>query len=95
MDGYQIKTKQNRWLSNQNKTQQSENHVHIGRSVCYKLWVDMTQWMSFNSSLPSAAYMRQRIGQTLVQIMACRLFSAKPLSKPMLGYCQLDPREQT
>ena len=27
--------------------------------------------------------------------MACRLFSAKPLSKPMLGYCQLDPKEQT
>ena len=24
------------------------------------------------------------------QIMACRLFSAKPLSKPMLGYCWLD-----
>ena len=27
--------------------------------------------------------------------MACRLFGAKPLSKPMLGYCQLDPYEQT
>ena len=27
--------------------------------------------------------------------MACRLFGAKPLSKPMLGYCQLDPLEQT
>ena len=40
---------------------------------------------------PSAAYMRQRIGPALVQIMACRLFGAKPLSKPMLGYCQLDP----
>ena len=31
-----------------------------------------------NSSPPSAAYM--------VQIMACRLFGAKPLSKPVLGY---------
>ena len=30
-------------------------------------------------------------GSALVQIMACRLFGAKPLSKPMLGYCQLDP----
>ena len=39
--------------------------------------------------------MRQQIGSALVQIMACRLFGAKPLSKPMLGYCQLDPREQT
>ena len=27
--------------------------------------------------------------------MACRLFGAKPLSKPMLGYSQLDPLEQT
>ena len=27
--------------------------------------------------------------------MACRLFGAKPLSKPMLGYCPLDPWEQT
>ena len=25
----------------------------------------------------------------LVQIMACRLFGAKPISKPILGYCQL------
>ena len=40
---------------------------------------------------PSAAYMLQSIRSALVQIMACRLFSAKPLSKPMLGYCQLDP----
>ena len=26
----------------------------------------------------------------LVQITACRLFGAKPLSKPILGYCQLE-----
>ena len=26
--------------------------------------------------------------------MACRLFGAKPLSKPILDYCQLDPKEQ-
>ena len=26
--------------------------------------------------------------------MACRLFGAKPLSEPMLGFCQLDPKEQ-
>ena len=36
-----------------------------------------------NSSAPSAAYMRQWIGSALVHIMACRLFGAKPLSKPM------------
>ena len=48
-----------------------------------------------NSSLPSAAHMRQWIWSALVQILACRLFGAKPLSKPMLVYCQLDPREQS
>ena len=44
---------------------------------------------------PSAAYMRQWIGSALVQVMASRLLGAKPLSKPVLGYCQLDPWEQT
>ena len=45
--------------------------------------------------LPLVPYMRQWIGSALAQIMACRLFGAKPLSKPMLGYCQLDCQEQT
>ena len=39
-----------------------------------------------NLSPPSAAYMCQWIGSALVQMMACSLFGAKPLSKPMLGY---------
>ena len=44
-----------------------------------------------NPSPPSAAYMRQGIiGLALVQITACRLFGDKPLSKPMLFYCQSD-----
>ena len=38
-----------------------------------------------NSSPPSAAYMHPWIGSELVQIMACRLFGAKPLSEAMLG----------
>ena len=47
----------------------------------------------FNSSPPrsSAAYIRQWMGSALVQIMAWRLFGAKPLSQPILGYRQLDP----
>ena len=44
-----------------------------------------------NSSPPSAAYMRQLTGSALVQLMACRLFGAKPCSKPILCYCLLDP----
>ena len=43
-----------------------------------------------NLSPPSAAYMHQWIGSALVQIMACRLFGAKPLPEPILAYCQLD-----
>ena len=44
-----------------------------------------------NSCPPSADHMRQWFGSALVQIMVCRLFGTKPLSKPMLGYYQLDP----
>ena len=46
--------------------------------------------LGFNSSPPSAAYMRQRTGSSLVQVvMACRLFGAEPLPEPTLVYCQL------
>ena len=44
-----------------------------------------------NSSPPSARYMCQWFRSALVQIIACRPFSTKPLSKPMMDYCQLDP----
>ena len=47
-----------------------------------------------NSSPPSAAYMRRWIGSGLVQVMACRLFGAKPLPQPMFAYCRLDFWEQ-
>ena len=46
-----------------------------------------------NSSWSSDAYMRQHNMPTLLQIMACHLFSAKTLSGPMLPYCLLDPKE--
>ena len=56
---------------------------------CYSVSHDgnSTAELFLNSSSASAAYMRQWIGSALVKIMACRLFVAKPLSKPMLGYC--------
>ena len=47
-----------------------------------------------NSSPPSAAYTRRWTGSSLVQVMACRLFGAKPLPEPMLVYCQLDSWKQ-
>ena len=39
--------------------------------------------------------MRQWTGVALVQVMACRLFGAKPSPEPMLPYCQMDLCEQT
>ena len=44
-----------------------------------------------NSCSPSAAYMSRWTGLALVQVMACRLFGAKPLPEPMLSYCHMDP----
>ena len=38
--------------------------------------------------------MHQWPGSSLVQVMAWRLFDAKPLPEPMLPYCQLDFWEQ-
>ena len=39
-----------------------------------------------NSFRPGDAIWRHRSGSTLVQVMACRLFGAKPLPEPMLQY---------
>ena len=50
--------------------------------------------MLFNSSPPSAVYMRQWTRPALFQVMAFRLFGAKPLPEPMLDFCQLDSWEQ-
>ena len=49
---------------------------------------------NFNSCPHSDEYMRRRTGSALVQVMACRLFGARPLTEPMLAYCQLDSWEQ-
>ena len=50
--------------------------------------------LGVNTSPDSVAHMRQWIGSALVQLMACRLFGAKPLPKPTLDYYQMDPQEQ-
>ena len=50
---------------------------------------------SVNSLWPSDAYMRQYSIPTLVQIMPCRLFGAKPLSEQMLPCWQLVPPEHS
>ena len=45
-----------------------------------------------NLSRPSDAYIRHQPKLSLLQMMACRLPGDKPLSEPMLYYCQLNPR---
>ena len=65
--------------------------VHINSYQFFNLvYLAASFTVTLNLSPPSAAYMRQWIMSTLVHIMACCLYSAKPLSKPMLGYCQLN-----
>ena len=44
---------------------------------------------SVNSLRPS--YMSRQQRPSLVQLMACSLFGTRPLSEPMMQYCQLDP----
>ena len=41
---------------------------------------------------PCTAYMHRWSGSALVQIIAWRLDGTKPLSGPMLTYCQLEPQ---
>ena len=55
----------------------------------YNLFTIVSGYLKLIS--PNVAYMRQWIGSSLVQIKACRLFVVKPLSKPILGYCQVIP----
>ena len=57
------------------------------------LWVKIAPGI-FNSSPPSATYMHQWSEPSLVQVMACCLFDAKPLPERMIAYCQLDSWEQ-
>ena len=48
------------------------------------------EWHCCRHSLrPNDEYMRQYIIPTLIQIMHWSLFSTKPLSEPMLPWCQL------
>ena len=61
------------------------HHCNMGTG-----WKTAARWLPQNlikSLRPSDAYMRRWTGSSSVQIMACRLFGAKPLSEPMLEYC--------
>ena len=70
-----------------------------GRTLLYSLYCSFTLspkdlFASFNSLRPSDANMRHQPISSLLQIMACRLAGDKPLSEPILEYCQLNPWEE-
>ena len=64
-----------------------------GYIVCMMLDI-LFRSQCVNSLRPSDAYMRQWTNHHWFQIMACRLVGAKPLSEPLLEYCELDHWEQ-
>ena len=63
-------------------------------SATWKLTTNLFRHWCVNSSPPSAAYMRRWTGSSLFQVMAWRLFGAKPLYETMLVYYQSDFWEQ-
>ena len=62
-------------------TVMSESWTDVGREVILK-------WLA---DCPSAVYIRHWIGSALVQIMACRLFGARPLCKKNAGLLSIGP----
>ena len=67
------------------------NQELMGIVFFYKIVCGEARDRFFNSLRPSDAYMSQLTRPSLVQIMACRLVGAKPLSEPMLEYCYFKP----
>ena len=49
----------------------------------------------FNSQRLGDANMPHWTGSSLVHVIACRIFGAKPLSEPMRTNCQFDPLEHS
>ena len=72
---------------------QNIHHRYLFEKYWFKITIASLRGQWVNSLRQSDAYMRQYNIVTLLQIMACHLFSAKPLSEPMHSYCQLDTKE--
>ena len=64
------------------------NVIQEANGYIFKMWTVPSEGV--NPAPTSAAYIRLWIGSALGQMMACRIFVTKPLSKPVLFYCQLD-----
>ena len=69
-------------------THLGEENMITNSENCFIIFPIDVCGIYFNSSPPNAACMRQWIGYTLVQVIDCLLFGAKPLPEPMLANCQ-------
>ena len=66
--------------------------VSTEKKGCLKVCTKPSIWCIYlNSLLPGDTIYHQGTGSSLVQIIACCLFGAKPLPEQMLTYNQLDP----
>ena len=60
-----------------------------------KQWDNNTELIyEVNSLRPGDALCGIEVGSSLVHVMACHLFSAKPLPEPLLIYCHVDTQEE-
>ena len=78
------------WVSVPHKYGPTRSSTHRCHVIC--LYV---AYYTVYSSPPSATYVHLWTGSALVQVMACRLFDAKPFPEPMPTSPQLDPWEHT
>ena len=70
-------------------------NISATQGTWYILFIYRVLYIKYLTHLPhSAAHMRQWTRTTLVQIMACRLFGAKPLSKPVIVNWTLENKLQ-
>ena len=70
---------------------------HNLRTMCFVFIICYINACNEYNGIPLARLqpnsLRQHNMPIFVRKMACRLSGAKPLSEPMLPYCQLDPKE--
>ena len=92
----------NGWVNNQECDNMRHHCIHYDVTVIILAWCQwpigitwLIQQQSINAFPPSDAYMRQLTASPLVRVMDWCLFGAKPLPKPMLTYCPLEPYGQT
>ena len=67
-----------------------DNFQHFMVDRLFMAIYTIDEYEDVKSLRPSDACMRRLTSTPLDQIKACRLFGAKPLSEPMLTYCQLE-----